>query len=270
MPTESRFPRLTAAARMTPVTATMIVVAAAALLFPAVGSAIGPDGANHTSQATAYGPITTGTTYAGTSAYVDDVDIYAVRSYLPNVNLVIDFKDSYSGGPTDCTFYTSCSLEVTVRDSNGSEIDPVGGYFVDPGAVTALDPITLPTAGTYYIDVGTSEYNVMGGLGGMAIPYDFSLRAAPGLAIATPTPAPAPCVVPVVHVGAKLATVEQQLAASNCALGQLRHRYNRRRPRGAVLALTAASGTHLDHGAPVSIIISAGPKPKPRRHRHRG
>jgi hypothetical protein len=259
-------------------------VASGALLFPAVGWAVGPDGANHTSDATAYGPITSGTTYAASNAFSDDVDIYAVHSYLPNVNLVIDFQDDYSGGSTDCTFFTSCSLEVVVRDANGNEIDPVGGYYVEPGQLTPLVPVTLPTAGTYYIDVGTSEYNVTGALGGQDIPYDFVIEPALGLAVVppappaptpvtptpvTPTPAPPACIVPGFHSGAKLGPVEQQIAARHCALGHVRLRYNRRVKRGQVLALSPRPRTHLSYGAAVSIVVSAGPKPKSDKRRGR-
>jgi hypothetical protein len=171
--------------------------ASIALIMPASSSAV-VNGANCSSDATACGPITTGTTYYGDSAYSGDIDYFSFQTYLPNVNLAVNFQDTYSGGSSDCIFYTSCSVEIVVNDSQGNEIDPVGGYFVDPGAVQPLAPVTVPTPGTYYILVGTSDGNITGALGGQDIPYNFSIVPAPGLTIAPPptttttTPKPKP------------------------------------------------------------------------------
>jgi hypothetical protein len=167
-------------------------VAGTLLALPASGWAIGPDGQNHSSRATAYGPISTSETYSGVNAYQNDVDVYSIRSYLPNENLVINFQDQYVGGDQDCTFWTSCSLEVGVYDAAGNEIDPVNGFYPEPGPAANLDPVTLPTPGTYYIGVLTNENNITGGLGGASIPYSFSVLPQVGLSTLPAPTLPAP------------------------------------------------------------------------------
>jgi len=159
--------------------------------FPAASLAVGPDGANHTTISSAFGPIVAGTTYSATNAYSDDQDVYAIRNYVRNGNLVLNVQDQYQGESSDCTFWTSCDLQVNVYDSSGDDITPTE-FCVEPGASGNLDPVTLPTPGLYYIEVWTNGNNITCGLGGESIPYSLTVQPSTGIGQAPPPPIASP------------------------------------------------------------------------------
>lgn len=69
---------------------------------------------------------------------------------------------------------------------------------------------------------------------------------------------PPPCVVPKVTSGASLASVEQEIRAASCTVGNISSVANTNVARGGVLSLNPAPGTKLSVGAAVSIVESAG------------
>jgi hypothetical protein len=71
-------------------------------------------------------------------------------------------------------------------------------------------------------------------------------------------PPPPPCLVPRVHVGESLASVERSMLAASCSVGKIQYLASSRVGRGSVLALSPGSGTQLGAGAAVTIIVSAG------------
>jgi hypothetical protein len=71
-------------------------------------------------------------------------------------------------------------------------------------------------------------------------------------------PPPPPCVVPTIHRGASLASVEALIRAASCSVGVIHYPASSSVARGGVLGLSPASGTKLGNGAAVGILISAG------------
>ncbi len=69
---------------------------------------------------------------------------------------------------------------------------------------------------------------------------------------------PPPCVVPGLHFGASLASVEQSLLAASCSAGKINYSASSTVRRGGVLALSPGTGTKLPAGTAVSIVVSAG------------
>jgi beta-lactam-binding protein with PASTA domain len=59
-------------------------------------------------------------------------------------------------------------------------------------------------------------------------------------------------------LGARLASVEQSIAAASCSTGAVHYAASSRVGRGGVLNLSPAIGTKLATGAPVIILVSAG------------
>lgn len=235
------------------------------IVSPATGLAVGPDGANHLSQATAYGPITSGTIDSGYNGYSGDTDYYSIRDYVNNGNLVINIQDKYTGDD-DCVFWTSCDLVVSVYDSNANAIDPTPLCTEPSPGATQLLPVTLPTPGLYYIAIWTSDGNITCGLGpsqdGQTIPYAFSVQPSHGVGVAPPTRTRRPCTVPAVKSGASLADVKRRITSNHCSVGRVRRVYSRSIRRDHLVALTVRAYTQLRYGSPVGLVLSAGPKPK--------
>jgi hypothetical protein len=163
------------------------------LIAPAASFAVGPDGQNHTDMSSAYGPIKAGISYSGYNAYSDDQDVYSIRNYVKNGNLVLDVQDQYPNDNDECTFWTTCNLAVNVYDSTGNDITPTD-FCVEPGAPQKLLPVTLPTPGVYYIAISTNAGNITCGLGpaqdGQTIPYTFSVQPSRGVGQPIPKPKP--------------------------------------------------------------------------------
>ena len=66
-----------------------------------------------------------------------------------------------------------------------------------------------------------------------------------------------PCVVPVVESGSRLAHVEHQLAAADCAMS-ISHLHSRHVRRGRVIGLASRPRTRLSPRAKVLVLVSAG------------
>jgi hypothetical protein len=168
------------------------------MMFPATGRGTGPDGNSHSSTGAAYGPISTGTPYPGTSVagdsanfYVGTPDFYDIYTNLPNVSMVVTLANDYSGN-------NDGDLILQILDSQGNEIDTGngwggvvgGGWVVLPGPSSALPPVTLPSPGVYYIEItgGPPTYVTDD------IPYSFSVAPDHGLGVPQ-IPAPPTVVV---------------------------------------------------------------------------
>lgn len=86
-------------------------------------------------------------------------------------------------------------------------------------------------------------------------------EAAPELSASTLTsvvPPPPPCVVPTIHRGASLMSVEQSIRSASCSVGKIRYTPSSSVHSGGVLGLSPATGTKLAPGAAVGIVVSAG------------
>jgi len=128
------------------------------MAFPATGHALGPDGLNHSSAGTAYGPLAPSTAYPGTYAYNGDKDFYVLYTNLPNAQMVVNFADTYTPSPGDqCSNLdgdSACNLTINVLNSQGVSLLPYQPSFnldnaqaVAPGGTWTSYPITLPTSG---------------------------------------------------------------------------------------------------------------------------
>jgi hypothetical protein len=71
-------------------------------------------------------------------------------------------------------------------------------------------------------------------------------------------PPPPPCVVPVFHRGASLASVEQSIRAASCSVGAIHYTAGSSVGRRGVISLSPVTGTKLDYGAAVNVVVSAG------------
>jgi hypothetical protein len=227
------------------------IVFSACLIAAPTALAVGPDGANHGTMATAYGPISPGVVYSGYNVTGNDIDVYSVRDYVDNGNLVVTVQDQYSGGD-DCEFYTACNLTVGVYDHTGSEIES-GGYCAQPGAASTFAPVTLPKPGTYYIAIGTNDGNISCGLGPIddttTIPYTVSFE--PWLGVGSPA-----CQVPKISKGLSLRKAESEIKSADCAVGRVVHRHNALKA-GSVLSISPSHGT-AKANSPINIRVSKG------------
>jgi hypothetical protein len=190
------------------------------LLLPGVGQALGPNGGDYSTTATAYANVHTGVTYNGTYAYDGDQDFYRILSSRPNTQLALTFGNDLSGicydyNETACgndgngdyvnpgdntgvcypfpyTGYDECNVEIQVYDSQGDELVPFLANSVAYWGQFTLDPIVLSDPGTYYIGI-TGDESIDSAPSLVPIPYHFSVASAPGLGVdRLPQPQPPP------------------------------------------------------------------------------
>ncbi|MDX6628292.1 MAG: hypothetical protein QOH00_538 [Gaiellales bacterium] len=144
--------------------ATMLAVVGIALAAPAVAEASGEYEPNDTPY-TAAGPIADGT-YSATIETANDQDWYRVDTSQRDVQIQIDTTNDSGCG--------SCSLLLSITDSQGSNLDDTGTYAnAEHGGETAHAAYTLREPGTYYLSV-TSNARPSG------VPYHFTMSRTAG------------------------------------------------------------------------------------------
>lgn len=82
-----------------------------------------------------------------------------------------------------------------------------------------------------------------------------------------PAPAPMPCVVPPLGRDVRAKVIKERISEAHCAVGRISYVHRQRVAKGIVVALNPRSGTHLAHGAKVSVLVSSGPDQRGHRHR---
>ena len=74
-------------------------------------------------------------------------------------------------------------------------------------------------------------------------------------------PQPVVCLVPAV-ARRKLAVARRLVAAANCRVASLRHKYSARVRKGRVISVSPAPGTRRPVETSVTLLVSRGRKPK--------
>jgi hypothetical protein len=142
------------------------------------------------------------------------------------------------GTCTAAIFYPSgTALNVLENVPSGSAVTSI----VAGGSATLS--ASSPTAGSATAVIGT-------GAGTLT----FTTNGPPF------TPPPANCKVPNV-IGLSLLAAKAQVRKHGCTVGVIRHQYSNPFRAGYVLAEAPKRGSVLAHGAPVSLVVSRGPRP---------
>jgi hypothetical protein len=120
------------------------------------------------------------------------------------------------------------------------------GWEVDGGPFSESVNETLSGLGHYlvcaYVEYPSSES-----------PPEITASAA--LTVAVPPPS---CIVPHIHAGSTLASIEQRIRRAHCAVGHVHRQRSRHYRRGEVLRLGARPGQVLPFHTALEIVVSAG------------
>lgn len=128
-----------------------------------------------------------------------------------------------------------------------------GDWSLIGGPFTETSNIELQTVGSY-LSCAYFEYP------NSSTPPEMTALVA--FAVVKPPP---PCLVPHPTRHTTLGSIERRLLSAHCKIGKVRSASSSHVPRGIVIALSPAPGSHRANGSAVNILVSKG---RPHRHRH--
>lgn len=185
---------------------------------------------------------------------------FSVR--IPHLSLSLSVPAS---APMEQTFQVSSTAQAETQRvvSFGALPDTGRGCPANFGAATS-------TAGFLAIEDGwsvtggplTKTWNVQINTPGKYLLcgyFDKSGQTPPEATASASVNIVPPCVVPAFTVGASLGAVEQAIGGTSCVVGRVVFAASRKVHRGGVIRLSAASGTKLAAGTPLTITVSTGP-----------